>query len=658
MKTKKMLALALAALMLLALVPAYAAPLKGAAAPEKDVSVMSLETYMNAPGCCLTYTNGTPGFTGMSDFMSHWAESTNQGQPNTTASIISCTFHMDAGDKIKFEYFYETEENYDFFYFAVNGYVEFSASGAPGYWMNHTYTAPSDGDYYFAWGYQKDGSQDYGRDCVDIDNVWVSSHEVWYRARAGLTAGGGGSCISFLTDTGDYPFAVEINNGDAAHPLYLGSTNGYQDSSYSQISALFWVAGASAGYPATLSFDYMVSSEANYDKLIFKDNGTEKFSASGTDNPGWHTYEYNITTNGLHLFTWSYDKDSSQYAGWDGVNIDNIYLTVPGSDDRAQALFNGLNASNSNANLVFNTPDGYQAFVPSNNILGTGFCAASNNRFLDDSDQVDSTAALETVVNMAAGEKLTFQYYVSSEGDYDRFTFSANGEEQMRVSGWDAPDWLTYIFTAPATGTYTFVWEYAKDHSNSHGWDVAKVKNVRYIGSYHNTCDINEAVVNDALNDRDVFFFPAANGYSYFDFMPVKEDGAWAAASLNKYYDDTDASLSAMVGDLDVGDVIHFEYKIPAEYGEELYFAVMEGSDKDPDDPDIYYTWGDSGDEDDDWHEFIWESTASGFCQLSFIFEKDYSYSASTDRAFIRNFYIDASGGSSDQSFPASRESR
>ena len=647
MKIRKMLALALAAMMLFSLVPAFAAPAKAETA-EKDVGVMSLETYMNAYGCCLSYTNGEPGFTGVNAGSNSYIESTNQGQANTTASIISCTFHMDAGDELKFQYWYQTEENYDFYIFAVNGYVEFTGSGEVemGIWNEYSYTAPSDGDYYFTWAYQKDGSTNYGSDCVRVRFVWVTEHEVWHRAKAGLAEGMGGSCISFLTETGDYPFTAVGYGVDEDHPWYLRSNNENQNSSNSEITALFWVEGASAGHPATLYFDYRVSSEANYDKLIFKDNGTTKFGASGTTDTDWHTYEYEVTTNGLHLFTWSYDKDSSQSAGMDCAFIDNIYLSVPVSSDRAQALYSGLNASNSNANLVFNTPDGYQAFVPSNNILGTGFCAASNNRYFDETDQYDSVSVLETVVNMAAGEKLTFQYWVSSEPFYDWFTFSANGEEQMRVSGWDNPDWLTFIFTAPTTGTYTFVWKYSKDYSNSHGWDVAMIKNVRYIGSYHNNRDINDAVINEALNDRDVFFFPAVNEYSYTNFMPVKEDGAWAAASLNKYYDYTEAYLDAMVGDLDVGDVIHFEYKIPAEEDEPLYFAVMEGSDKDGRDPDIYYTWADDGYEDDDWHEFTWESTASGFCQLSFIFEKDYSYSASTDRAFIRNFYITSGGGS------------
>ena len=71
----------------------------------------------------------------------------------------------------------------------------------------------------------------------------------------------------------------------------------------------------------TLSFYYKVSSEEQYDKLIFRINGSKKDEWSG--NSGWIRAAYPINP-GSYTFTWTYTKDSYMSAGKDCAYIDLI----------------------------------------------------------------------------------------------------------------------------------------------------------------------------------------------------------------------------------------------------------------------------------------------------------------------------------------------
>lgn len=76
----------------------------------------------------------------------------------------------------------------------------------------------------------------------------------------------------------------------------------------------------------TVTFDYFVSSESNYDFLIFKIDGQEQQKWSGEHS--WNTFSTNISA-GNHVLTWSYKKDASTKKGLDVAGIDNItYQTI------------------------------------------------------------------------------------------------------------------------------------------------------------------------------------------------------------------------------------------------------------------------------------------------------------------------------------------
>ena len=85
----------------------------------------------------------------------------------------------------------------------------------------------------------------------------------------------------------------------------------------------------------TMSFDWKVSSESNYDFLYFFVNGTQNGSGiSGTTN--WATNTYTAPSDGTYNFEWRYTKDTSVSSGSDCGYVDNVYYVssiTPGDGD-------------------------------------------------------------------------------------------------------------------------------------------------------------------------------------------------------------------------------------------------------------------------------------------------------------------------------------
>ena len=76
---------------------------------------------------------------------------------------------------------------------------------------------------------------------------------------------------------------------------------------------------------ATVSFDYKVSSELNYDFLHFMVDGFAVGSWSG-NSTNWNSVTFEIPV-GAHTLTWIYEKDTNTTTGEDKAWIDNISVT-------------------------------------------------------------------------------------------------------------------------------------------------------------------------------------------------------------------------------------------------------------------------------------------------------------------------------------------
>lgn len=95
--------------------------------------------------------------------------------------------------------------------------------------------------------------------------------------------------------------------------------------------------------PVSISFWSKVSTENNYDFLVFYVDGIEKLRLSG-EQP-WTLNTFTIPT-GTHNFKWEYIKDSSGFAGDDHVYIDDVTIETTSSTLRDIALANDIVLSN------------------------------------------------------------------------------------------------------------------------------------------------------------------------------------------------------------------------------------------------------------------------------------------------------------------------
>ena len=108
----------------------------------------------------------------------------------------------------------------------------------------------------------------------------------------------------------------------------------------------------------TLSFWYKVSSEANFDKLIFYIDGVQKMAVDGLGSD-WLQVEYSITDNTQHVLKWVYTKDISVSSGDDCCWIDAVtWRKNSGSQYMVIDLSGGSNAVNFPISYMDEIPSG------------------------------------------------------------------------------------------------------------------------------------------------------------------------------------------------------------------------------------------------------------------------------------------------------------
>ena len=169
-------------------------------------------------------------------------------------------------------------------------------------------------------------------------------------------------------------------------------------------------------------------------------------------------------------------------------------------------LMEALNVEGGSLQFGTGDPYGFEAITE-----GDRYLAKSNNASIG-----NSTATLTTTVQMAAGDTLTFDYYYSSESNYDWYRFKANGTEVQKLSGTGMSDFASYTYTAASDGAYTFEWSYSKDSSVNGGNDCVKLDNVAFSGT----------IEPPAPELNEVAFTISADGVRFGDVATVSVDCA------------------------------------------------------------------------------------------------------------------------------------
>lgn len=138
----------------------------------------TVDEALNVPGGTLHFENSSSygfGIDLTSDEGRVSAVSTNQGV-SSSASTITLTAQLNAGDVLSFDWRVSSETRYDVFKFLVNGTKVEEISGDTS-WATYTYTAPTTGEYTFSWTYSKDSSVDRNDDSAWLDNVSIPGGE-------------------------------------------------------------------------------------------------------------------------------------------------------------------------------------------------------------------------------------------------------------------------------------------------------------------------------------------------------------------------------------------------------------------------------------------------------------------------------------------------
>ena len=180
--------------------------------------------------------------------------------------------------------------------------------------------------------------------------------------------------------------------------------------------------------------------------------------------------------------------------------------TCPVTVNVDTTLMEALNVEGGSLQFGTGDPHGFEAITE-----GDRYLAKSNNASIG-----NSTATLTTTVQMAAGDTLTFDYYYSSENNYDWYRFKANGTEVQKLSGTGISDFASYTYTAASDGAYTFEWSYSKDISVNGGNDCVKLDNVAFSGT----------IEPPAPELNEVAFTISADGVRFGDVATVSVDCA------------------------------------------------------------------------------------------------------------------------------------
>ena len=205
---------------------------------------------------------------------------------------------------------------------------------------------------------------------------------------------------------------------------------------------------------------YRVSSEGvNYDRVIFKRNGTNIFMDGGV--PGYFN-AIAIPLTGADTIAFRYEKDSSGDGGTDDVRISQISF-IPSSSVGTFTMDDVPVSAHLHRALAM----GWYSVNDADAVGGTTKALASKDI---------AGAQSTTVAFLCAGSSIAFRYKVSSEAGWDFFRIYKNGVQQLADSG-TAGGWETTSFSLDA-GVNKIELSYGKDNGGDQGTDDVRISKI------------------------------------------------------------------------------------------------------------------------------------------------------------------------------------
>lgn len=375
-----------------------------------------------------------------------------------------------------------------------------------------------------------------------------------------------GSSLTFRNDT-THPWNIVTNSG---RTYVESSIQGLHNTS-SSITATY--SGLTAGQ--TLSFDWSVSSENNYDWMTFTVNGNTVQRISGTHS--FASYSYTIPANGVYTFAWTYSKDTSASSGSDSACLDNIAIsgTQP-QPVEGNSLNMALNVSG--GNIDFKDDLTYPWSIDSSE---AGRVSAKSTITGDSEDQV----VYFRVRDAHAGDAIRFDWKADCEYMFDQFLFRRNNMIIDSITG--NTEWAQYTYIIPTDGDYFFSWNFSKDDDNDSDYRDFEngnvwVDNIEYIRDYGggiepspdlpNPSDFNAAV--NAAGENRSFDNDIINPWQI-----ANDGGRTCAVSNIMGMDSTETEFTIDMGYLEAGTTITFDWKTDTELGHDRVSVTLNGYD-------------------------------------------------------------------------------
>ena len=486
---------------------------------------------------------------------------------NNQQSVLSATFTGPL--LVKAWWRVSSESGYDFLDVRVDGVVQASISGDPG-WQQMSCIVPA-GSHVVSWVYSKDYSESAGYDRGWIDMVTTNPP-------VSLTLQEALNDMTLAWTTGP-SFAWNVDVGTSHDGVASGRSADVDDSQSSTLQTV--VTG-----PGTLTFWTKVSSEPNYDFLRFYIDGGLSDSISGESV--WAQKVYRLAS-GSHTLQWSYIKDFSESYGSDAGFVDQVsyvpdlpvILTNPASASveagypvlmsvaangatplqyqwqlggspiaGATNTAYGLNIVSTNDNGVYTVvvSNGNGSVTSTNAVLtvqpaialalaldatsmvwttgGDGFWFGQQSVNHDGSDAVRITHLFNSQTNWVKSAvtgpgSLSFWWRASSETNADVAVFRIDGVERGRLSG--ESGWVQQTL-ALSPGLQQLQWTYGKDASGSSGLDAAWLDQVIFIPGYTTTTTI----ASGALTNGFRVIIPTDAGWMYYlESSPTLVNPSW-----------------------------------------------------------------------------------------------------------------------------------
>lgn len=333
-----------------------------------------------------------------------------------------------------------------------------------------------------------------------------------------------------------------------------------------------WIEIAITNAPCTMSFDWKVSSENNYDKLHCYMDGVKVSGSPISGKEDWTTLSFVINRTKTCIVRFEYTKDGNG-ASYEDCGWVRNFATIPMETLTVRLNANGGTLSTDSIRVIEGDAVGELPVPSKSGHLFLGWFTESEGGELVTEESIadaswttlyahweeshfsamggDAKWTVEEDGNWKSGAisdnqttwieiavtnapcLVSFEWMVSSEKNYDNLHCYLNGDEVSGSPINGEVDWTAQSFSVNNKGTSTVRFEYEKDGNGNGGEDCGYVRNFTTISSSLRRLTLNENNGEASANGIDVMDgaaigelpVPRMVGYQFLGWFTESEGG-------------------------------------------------------------------------------------------------------------------------------------